>query len=511
MISMKQFIGQKYEKLSQITIDIIRNNWKSYSLLLFVFVLMYTVYGQNNDIPLKITLVLFFIGIFLISIPPLKIEYRVFIFILFTGIASASLSPINDIPDEPVHYQRSLFLSEGDLNLSNKISNLKESEDFTYVDTEVGIPIQKSRLKSISPNKKEIVNDRLTVTNAYYIFGYLPQAFGLKIGNLLNISIAFSYLLGRIFNVIVYAILIFIAVKISGQLAQIISVSSLLPMNIYLAGSYNQDALGLGVILLILSILAHFYQEVCRIKIWEIFIYVFLCSLLATIKLPFILFIFLLLFIPKDKFGLSSKKIYAIKFLGVLVVIFVTIFWMKTYSEIINVNYLNVDYLADVDAKKQIFSIISQPFIYGKVLLSEFFMRFLNPANINLFGWLSYGPTFLISYLVIFFVVVSFNNANKVNIGFLEKSALFIVIIGLYAGIILAMYLTWTPVGAFKVEGVQDRYVLGIIPALLIFMSVNNKTLEKFRDFISEKIILDISLCFIYTMLLSTVFTYYNF
>ena len=68
MISMKQFIGQKYEKLSLITIDIIRNNWKSYSLLLFVFVLMYTVYGQNNDIPLKITLVLFFIGIFLISI-----------------------------------------------------------------------------------------------------------------------------------------------------------------------------------------------------------------------------------------------------------------------------------------------------------------------------------------------------------------------------------------------------------------------------------------------------------
>ena len=73
------------------------------------------------------------------------------------------------------------------------------------------------------------------------------------------------------------------------------------------------------------------------------------------------------------------------------------------------------------------------------------------------------------------------------------------------------MYLTWTPVGAFKVEGVQDRYVLGIIPALLIFMSVNNRTLEKFRDFISEKIILDISLCFVYTMLLSTVFTYYNF
>ena len=209
--------------------------------------------------------------------------------------------------------------------------------------------------------------------------------------------------------------------------------------------------------------------------------------------------------------NLSSKKIYAIKFFGVLVVMFVTIFWMKTYSEITNVNYLNVDYLADVDAKKQIFSIISQPFIYGKVLLGEFFMRFLNPANINLFGWLSYGPTFLISYLVLFFVVVALNNANKVNIGFLERSALFIVIVGLYAGIILAMYLTWTPVGAFKVEGVQDRYVLGIIPALLIFMSVNNRTLEKFRDFISEKIILDISLCFVYTMLLSTVFTYYNF
>ncbi|WP_423215716.1 DUF2142 domain-containing protein [Streptococcus equinus] len=511
MISKGYFIKQKFERIAQSTADIITSNWKSYSLLLLVFLIMYVVYGDNNDIPVKLTLVLFIIGIFLISIPIMKIEYRTAIFILIMGITSACLSPINDIPDEPVHYQRSLFLSEGDLNLSNNFKNLLESEDYAQIDTETGETISNSHLKSVLPSNKEIVNERLTVTNAYYIFGYLPQAIGLKIGNILDISIIFSYLLGRIFNVIAYAILIFIAINISGKLAQIISVASLLPMNIYLAGSYNQDTIGLGIILLILSLLAHFYQESSKIKTWKIFIYVFLCSILATIKLPFILFIFLLLFIPNNSFNLNKKKVYLIKFLGVFLVILVTIFWMKTYSEIINVNYLNVDYLANVDAKKQILSIISQPFVYFKVLLGEFFMRLLNPANINLFGWLSYGPTFLISYLILFLVIVVFNNSNKVEIGFLERSSLFVVIIGLYAGIILAMYLTWTPVGAFKVEGVQDRYVLGIIPALLIFMSVNNKNLEKFRDFISEKIILDISLCFIYTMLLSTVFNYYNF
>lgn len=511
MISKGYFIKQKFERIIRFIVDIITSNWKSYSLLFLVFFIMYAVYGDNNDIPVKLTLVLFFIGIFLISISKVRIEYRTAIFILITGIASACLSPINDIPDEPVHYQRSLFLSEGDLNLSNNSKNLLESEDFIHIDKETGLPIQKSKLRNISPSKMEIANERLTVTNAYYIFGYLPQAIGLKIGNILDISIIFSYLLGRIFNVIAYAILIFIAVKVSGKLAQIISVSSLLPMNIYLAGSYNQDALGLGIILLIFSLLAYFYQEVNKISIWKIFIYIFLCALLATIKLPFILLIFPLLFIPNKKFNIGSKKLYLIKALGIFLVVLVAIFWMKTYSEIVNVNYLNVDYLANVDAKRQVLSIINQPFVYFKVLLGEFFMRLLNPANINLFGWLSYGPTFLISYLILFLVMVVFNNANKVNVGVLERSILFIVIIGLYAGIILAMYLTWTPVGEFKVEGVQDRYVLGIIPGLLIFMTVNNKRLDNFRDFISEKIILDISLCFIYTMLLSTVFNYYNF
>ncbi|MBS7258541.1 MAG: hypothetical protein KIG63_08885, partial [Methanobrevibacter sp.] len=60
MISKGYFIKQKFERIIRFIVDIITSNWKSYSLLFLVFFIMYAVYGDNNDIPVKLTLVLFF-------------------------------------------------------------------------------------------------------------------------------------------------------------------------------------------------------------------------------------------------------------------------------------------------------------------------------------------------------------------------------------------------------------------------------------------------------------------
>lgn len=61
------------------------------------------------------------------------------------------------------------------------------------------------------------------MTNAYYSISYLPQAFGICLGNFLNLPVIVTYYLGRICNLLVYALLIFLALKISGSLKQVIA------------------------------------------------------------------------------------------------------------------------------------------------------------------------------------------------------------------------------------------------------------------------------------------------
>lgn len=496
-------------QIVQLVFNKIRNQYFSYALFAFVFVLMYTVYAQS--MPWKILLVLFTVGVVLLTFKPKKLEYATALIIIVTGVMSAYLSPNNDIPDEPVHYQRSLFLSEGDMNLSNDKNQLLESEDYDKIDKEFRVPLMISQLVGIEPSEKEIPNERLTVTNAYYIFGYLPQAIGLKIGNSLDISVILSYFLGRVFNVFVYALLVFFAIRFAGKMGQVIAVASLIPMNVYLAGSYNQDAFSLGVILLLLGLFCHFYQTEKKIGLWKVLLFIALSALLITLKLPFLLLLGLLIFVPNEKFDSGPVPIWLIKGLAVLFVALLAVFWMRTYSQIINVNFNDVEFLKDVNPKEQLLSILSQPVVYGKVLVGETLMRDLNPANIHLYGWLAYGPTFLISYTILFFFLVVMNNANKIRFNILGRLSLLLIGLALTMGIVLAMYLSWTPVGSQTVLGIQDRYVLGIIPLFLIFLTANTKFFEKFQDFLSEELVLNISICFIYTMLLSTVFTYYNF
>lgn len=490
-----------------------RENKAAYVIYIGVFVAMTTLYldPSNDNVPYKILGTLFLAGLLLLGFLPKKTEYAVALIIVVTGTFSAFLSPNNDIPDEPVHYQRSLFLSEGQLNLSNQTKNLKESKDFVAIDKEFQVPLLISRLQDTKPSRKEAVNRRLTVTNAYYVFGYLPQAIGLWLGNLLNISVIFSYFLGRFFNVLAYAFLAFWAVKRAGSMSQIMAVSALLPMNVYLAGSYNQDTMAIGVMLVIISMFCSFYTTDRKIRLKDLLVFSLLSMLLATMKLPFIVLIFLLFFIPKEKFDLQKISVWRGKLFAIAAVVLVTLFWLKLYSEVVNENSHEVEILREVSAKKQLLSILRQPVMYGRVLIKESLTHLLNPFKINQFGWLSYGPLFLISYNFMYLGTVVINNANKIRLNILSRLSTILLSAGLVFVVTLTLYLTWTPVGDMAVQGIQDRYFLGVIPLILIFFVSNNRFFEKFQDFLPERLILNISTCFIYTMLLSTVLNYYQF
>ena len=289
---------------------------------------------------------------------------------------------------------------------------------------------------------------------------------------------------------------------------QVVAVTSLIPMNIYLAASYNQDGFALGIVLLALSVFMNMLQEDRSISSLKLLSYYLLCGLLVLSKFTYFLLVILPFFIPSAKFDKNKKLVFTNRLLGIIIITIFAAIWFKLYGQV-KIPIL-ADFLKQVNVNKQIHNIISSPLIYGRVIFREMLVNLFNLDNILRFGGLTYGTTNLFTLYVIFSVCIYFNNATKINLNWWTRLGIFLVTTGITGATVLAMFLTWTPVGSMVVLGVQSRYLIGILPLLFLLFTSENQQLEKVKDFLSSKSILNITLLFNICMLLSTIFRYYN-
>lgn len=493
-------------------LDIVMNKLqdipKALALLFISFFIFIVLYRQTTDLPIAFLVILFFIALVIISFLPSKIEIATITIIIVTGTVSAFISPINDIPDERVHFARALYLSEGHLNLTNDDSKLLVSDDIKLIDYNTGKPLRFHF--SLKDKTNDVISFKeIRSTSGYYNFSYMPQAIGLFIGRIFSLTMGWAYFLGRICNVIAYGVLIYLALKLVNQGKQLIAVASLSPMNIYIAGSFNQDSVSIGLIFLTISLFIKMLTDK-KVMSYHLILYTILCSLIAFTKLPYILLIFLIMLIPDSKFKYEKYKLVLYKLFSILAVLFITVLWIKLYGQINSPQVEMADFLQKVNIKEQIISIITSPILYGAVLLKHTFLHLFNPAGIQVFGALSYGIVELFPLSMIYYSIVIINNANRIRINKLSRLGISVVTLGIIGGIIFSLYLTFTPVGELTVLGVQDRYFLGIIPLVFVLLSSNNKKFEKAQGILSNKEVLNCSLVFILAMIIRVMLQYYT-
>lgn len=477
-------------------------------LLLLTIVVGVIMYGNLLNLPYFLLALIFLIASILIFVLPKKIELATFSIIIVLGFFSSFASPIHDIPDETVHFARSMFLSEGNMNLSNDELKLLIDDDILKFESIHGKPLL-YHLSLTDNSSKKIPYKPINNTNGYYIFSYIPQSLGIALGKLMRLPLSYYYLLGRFFNVIAYALLIYVALKILPVGKQVISVTSLFPMNLYLSASYNQDSVSLGLIILITSMFIRMLTIDRDIKLIDIGIYTMLCSIVVFTKIPYIIFILLLLFIPSSRFKNSRISIILYKFGAVVIVIGVTLFWLKTYSQIKSPQIDSSDFLKLVNPREQLLNFVDDPIKYGQVLLRDSILHLIKPEGILVLGPLTYGISefFTISILYLFTIVA--NNANSFSISRFSRFGMLFISLGVLVGITLTLYLTYTPVGLTNILGVQDRYFLGILPLFLLLLVSDNKYLERCRGILTDSQVLNISIIFIVFMLVRILLQYY--
>lgn len=454
---------------------------KKYYGFFFLFI-SFIITAEKNfvGIPKKAILVVSIITFVILFLWSEKIEKNVLIITVSFGVLFSIMTPIYDVWDEPAHFTRVQYISEGHMFLTNNKEDHFTSKDVNKLDEMSKLPEFLVKKVDRMPNTLETklweykhdrdteYQNRVPVTNAYGTISYLPSALGYNIGKVVsNENLGVMFYLGRIFNVLFYSLCAYIAVKLARQWQYIIAFFAIQPMMIYASSSFNQDSFSYGLLLIIVSLFFRMIQnEDEKIDFKILLVYFLLCAVLAYTKLPYIALGGLPFFIPMKKY--VNVNTYLSVYLGIIFVIITSVIWFVYYSKIEGLP----PRAKNVDAIEQVNYILSNFKEFLSILFTNVYETINKYGQLATFAWDKKGSgTLALVNLISIGLIFGFPMKNIDKVSRWTKFGVVIITILISILIYLSMYLTWNDVGHPTILGVQGRYFVGIILLLPIILN----------------------------------------
>ena len=487
-------------------VEILRKRYKYILFIWLSIIVLYFIFdGGIVNAPKKLLVIsgLVFSAIMLF---PGKYHNRVFVSILLSGTLFVYNTPIMDTPDENVHYARALYLSDGHLYVPEKLEQSKIADDIIDVEAVFKKPLALSNLEDEEVAEEKVTYSGIVKTNGYAFISYIPQAAGILIARLFSLSISASIVLGRFLNLLVYALLVRLAIKKAATNKYVLGTVALLPMSVYIAASFNQDAMSNGLIFLIIGLFCELVEKE-QITDLDLFLFALLSLALATMKFPYVLIVGLLLFLPKNKLNLRK---YLVILISISLTLILGLVWLKIASSI---NLQLVAENPEINPVKKILYTIQNMGVFLQMVLKELF--YLIPNKLQgafTFGWFTYGLDLTWLYIAYLSCILIMLPRKKIFSNW-NRTGIILVSLAITMGILLTAYLMWNPVTDMSFAGVQGRYFIGIFVLLglvsNIFYENNNKiTVETEK---MESILLTSANFFILALFIRTLIEYYQY
>jgi len=428
------------------------------------------------------------------TIRDIKPEQIFLILVLIYGIAFLVIIPPFQVPDEPEHFYKSLYLTDGHV-FPEKYDNfygvyVPESavRSFNTFKPLKFNPENKTKFSNITAllfiplnNDNKVFNSISHVAIVTYSpIPYLAPSMVIFIGKLLNLSPLILMYLGRLANLLLYTLIIFMAIKLTPVQKWVFLLLSLMPMAVYLGSSLSADSFIIAISILTIALFFKltFDPEIKEITTRDISILLILTVMIALTKPIYLLLLLLYFLIPTSKFYSKKKKFTSFIFMIVPVVL-ITGLW----------GYLNSGFylpLPEISVAGQMSFILSHPVAFFQAFfnsISQYRIWYL-VSFVGYFGWLDTPlPDYLV-YIQLFtmFLVSVFYKPEIIKPTITVKQRLISLITFLMISIstFILMYISWTPVGKDLIEGVQGRYFIPIAPLFfLLFYNTRIKINKK--------------------------------
>ncbi len=410
-----------------------------------------------------------------------------FVAILLFGIMCALIVPISDVSDETEHMTRAEITSRGvifphwtgDEVGIDRLFNVTEGE-FSDECNDVGfVSIESIRFFDIN-RELTVFNtshdqDKINSSDFMYgsafeqnpFYGYLPQAFGILIAKLLDLNVIWMLWLGRICNLICYAGLVSYAIKKVNCLKIPLLAVACIPITIYQAASMSIDSLFFGLSILVVAYFINFCtSKENSIEEKQIILFSILCLLMALCKLPYLAFIFLLLFVPKEKY--SNKKmgivifscIFLVALIGLAFSSFSTHALMHSWRSVYNFNNPEQQWNFILNNHMYLLDFLQQIFTDDLSFLVKGFFNFYggNPNGNH------YGDNYsLITILIqIFLTIILFTYPENIKFDLKTRAGTFFTVLLIYVGTCFTQLFSWAYVGQLNL-GINVRYFIPLM------------------------------------------------
>lgn len=302
--------------------------------------------------------------------------------------------------------------------------------------------------------------------------GYIPQVLGVTLARILGANAVQVLFAGRIFAILWYCFMMYWSIRLIPEWGKnILFVIGLLPMTMQLTASYNYDSVLMGACFFLISYILYLAYDENKKKV-EVKDYLLLLAALAVImplKFVYLPLLGLGLLIPEEKFGGMKRKIGAAAFLCIVAVGFL----MVTRLDVL-VNSVT----AAAEAREGVTTYTLQKCLSEPAKTAAVFVRTIeNNASFYMetmigapLGWLEIPvPNIVITGFALL-LFMSFIQMHSEKHKWKAAERVWMALLVLVSGFLIcfALLIDWTSESAAVIDGVQGRYFLPLLPALLL-------------------------------------------
>ncbi len=307
-----------------------------------------------------------------------------------------------------------------------------------------------------------------------YTGGYLVEAVFLKIGLLLRLPFSWCFRLGRLGNLMAYILLMYFAIRAIPVCKRLLAGAALMPTPLFLAATYSYDATAIGCLTLAMAIVIREILTPDEKIRWSAFLVAGAAFTVGCLtKAVYAPLILTALLIPNRKFG-SRAQLWIMKTCVVLA-------FLAMMSTFILPTLMNTEAMTDTrggetDAGGQIAHILADPVGYTKLLLGSIFGNLYNfLLSFQIYGQLGHLQATPLRWFFPIFILGTLLTDRPERAGQLTwgRRAAFLLLCGSCMVLIwTALYISYTPVGASVIAGVQPRYYLPLLaPVFVLFFT----------------------------------------
>lgn len=404
-----------------------------------------------------------------------KIEKIFLSFIIPIGLMYLIFMIPSFVPDEYAHIWKSYQISEGILLTPIDEEGKSHTEVPKFFQKNIIYIINNYNDMNEAIKEKTDYTDKVeveTTAQNYPPILYTFSSIGLFLSRIIGLNGLLAQYVARIFNFIVFLLLAYYSIKIIPFGKLLLSCFYFFPMVLQQAASISGDSLvnGICIFFIAFNLYLLFKKETITKK--EIISYILLSVFIGVGKVVYIPLVGISLLLIQSKNLTKNNKILLIAtsiILGAVAAVGWYAFSMQyTGNEV----YLEQN---NVNAIEQIKNLIHYPLHGVKVLIQTIMQNgesYLFTLVGNSLSWflISIPLPAIVAFIVLLVLSVFFEK-NEHELNCKQKIWILLMFIVSVTLVFMALYVSWTGVGASTVSGVQGRYFIPIILLPLLCFS----------------------------------------